>query len=78
MGSSRIRSSYKRERERERERERWWMRFVFDALVPAVCVTCLPAPVPTPAIVPATALPFLVHICFFPSPLSALIGFRRR
>jgi hypothetical protein len=65
MGSSRIRSSYKRERERERERERWRMRFVFDVLVPAVCGPCLPAPVPTPAIVPATALPFLSIFVFF-------------
>jgi hypothetical protein len=67
MGLSRIRSSD------EREKERWWMRFVFDALVPADCATCLPGPVPTPAIVPATALPFLVHTVFFSSSLSALI-----
>jgi hypothetical protein len=65
MGSTRIRSSYETEREREREREKWWMRFVFDVLVPAVCGPCLPAPVPGPAIVPAAALPFLVHTVFF-------------
>jgi hypothetical protein len=71
MELSRIRSSD------EREKERWWMRFVFDALVPADCATCLPGPVPTPAIVPATALPFLVHLCFLSS-LSGLTVFRRR
>jgi len=75
MGSTRIRSSYETEmeREREREREKWWMRFVFDVLVPAVCGPCLPAPVPAPAIVSAAALPFLVHTFFFSSSLSALI-----